>query len=70
MCCKIFKLILKSKIKLESGNQKSQIWPPGCHNHSNFIGNLAIATKDMHMKFESEIPKQTEDHAAYRRTDW
>ena len=52
LCRWSLKLIFKAKVKLESGNQKKTIWPPGGHF-------LPMATTNMHMKFEIEIPKQT-----------
>ena len=56
------KLIFKAKVKLESGNQKIQ------YGHQAAILKvtslkinrlLPMATINMHMKFEIEIPKQT-----------
>ena len=55
--------IFKAKLKLESGNQKNPIWPPGGHFETDVAEKqwafLPMATINMHMKFEVEIPKQT-----------
>ena len=53
-------LIFKAKLKLESGNQKR--WPPGGHlkvTSMKFDRPLSMATNNMHIKFEIEIPKKT-----------
>ena len=57
-----FGMIFKAKLKLESGNQKIQY---GCQAALLKVTSLKInrllpmTTINMHMKFESEIPKQT-----------
>ena len=62
LCCWSFKLIFKAKVKLESGNQKIQY---GRQTAILKVMSLKInrllpmATINMHMKFEIEIPKQT-----------
>ena len=62
LCRWSLKLIFKAKVKLESGNQKIQ------YGHQAAILKvtslkinrlLPMATINMHMKFEIEIPKQT-----------
>ena len=84
MCQWCLDLISKVKLKLESGNQKKQ------HDYQAAILKvtslkmhrlLPIATKNKHMKFEIEIPKQTwvtlrkpchlqTDRQTDRRTRW
>ena len=62
LCRWSLKLIFKAKIKLESGNQKFQY---GCLaailelTLPKINRLLPMATINMHMKFEIEIPKQT-----------
>ena len=62
LCRWSLKLIFKAKVKLESGNQKIQY---GCQATILKVTSLKInrllpmATINMHMKFEIEIPKQT-----------
>ena len=62
LCRQSLKYIFKAKVKLESGNQKIQ------YGHQAAILKvtllkinrlLPMATINMHMKFEIEIPKQT-----------
>ena len=62
MCQWTLDLILKAKLKLESGNWKIQYGRQAAilNVTSHKINRLLpIATHNMHMKFESEIPKQT-----------
>ena len=59
---KFLKLIFKAKVKLESGNQKIQYGRQAAilKVTSLKINKLLLmATINMHMKFEIEIPKQT-----------
>ena len=56
------KLIFKAKIKLEPGNQKIQYGRPAAILKVTSLKInrlLPMATINMHMKFEIEIPKQT-----------
>ena len=56
------KLIFKAKVKLESGNQKIQYgrqWAILKVTSLKINRLLPMATINMHMKFEIEIPKQT-----------
>ena len=62
LCRWSLKLIFKAKVKLESGNQKIQYGRQAAilKVTSMKINRLLImATINMHMKFEIEIPKQT-----------
>ena len=55
-------MILKAKVKLESGNQKIQYGRQGAILKGTSLkinGLLLMATINMHMKLEIEIPKQT-----------
>ena len=62
MCYWSLDFIFKAKLKLESGNRKIQY---GCQAAILKVTSLKInrllliATNNMHMKFEIEIPKQT-----------
>ena len=59
MCQWSLELIFQAKLKSESGNRKIQY---GCQADilkEKIVRILPIATKNMHMKFEIEIPKQT-----------
>ena len=62
MCYWSLNWISKAKLKLESGNRKRQY---GCQTailkmtSLNIYRLLPRATRNMHMKFEIEIPKQT-----------
>ena len=65
MYCWSLDLIFKAKLKLESGTQKIQYGcPVGILKVTSLEINrlLPIATSDMHMKFETEIPKQTSSY--------
>ena len=55
-------LIFKAKVKLESGNQKIQYGRQAAILKVTSLKInrlLPMATINMHMKFEIEIPKQT-----------
>ena len=57
-----FKLIFKAKVKLESGNQKIQYGRQAAILKVTLLKInrlLPMATINMHMKFEIEIPKET-----------
>ena len=62
MCCWSLQLIFKAKLKLQSANKKVQY---GCQVAILKVTSLKsnglqpIATKNMYMKFETEISKQT-----------
>ena len=62
MCRWSLKLIFKAKVKLESGNQKIQYGRQAAILKVTSLKInrlLPMATINMHMKFEIEIPKQT-----------
>ena len=62
LCRWSLKLIFKAKIKLESGNQKIQYGRQAAILKVTSLKInrlLPMATINMHMKFEIEIPKQT-----------
>ena len=62
LCCWSLELILKAKLKLESGNQKIQYGRQAAILKVTSLKinrPLPMTTINMHMKFEIEIPKQT-----------
>ena len=62
LCRWSLKLIFKAKVKLESGNQKIQYGRQAAILKVTSLKInrlLPMATINMHMKFEIEIPKQT-----------
>ena len=55
-------IMLWKPFPLQSPEMKNPIWPPGGHFKSGILKInrfLPMATMNMHMKFEIEIPKQT-----------
>ena len=62
LCHRSLKLIFKAKVRLESGNQKIQYGRQAAILKVTSLKInrlLPIATINMHLKFEIEIPKQT-----------
>ena len=59
-----FGVDIQSQTKVRVWKPKNPIWPPGGHFENDVAENqynrlLPMATINMHMKFEIEIPKQT-----------
>ena len=76
LCRWSLKLIFKAKVKLESGNQKIQYGRQAAILKVTSLKInrlLPMATINMHMKFEIEIPQETwlmlRNHIVYRQSD-
>ena len=59
MCYWNLDLKFKAKLKLQSGNRKNPIWPPGGYFESEIGENQYIYTSDVPLKFRLDIQSQT-----------